>query len=83
MPIVSASGHAYKPLFVFPGKQAHYRRLNGTTQTLHSFLPPSYIYQRDIPGVNSAIFLDWARLFLKETEHLRENGQYNVLILDG
>ena len=39
MPTVSAAGTCCKPVIVFPGKQAHFRCVNGTLQTLHSYLP--------------------------------------------
>jgi len=67
MPVVSAAGTASKPVIVYPGKQAHFHRVCGNVQTLHSFLPPCYLYQREVPGVDSAIILDWAQKFAAET----------------
>jgi len=64
IPIVSVAVVALKPAIVFPEKQAHYCRLNGQLQTLHTFLPPCHLYQREIPGVESAIILACAQKFI-------------------
>lgn len=39
MPIFNTAGDSYTPIIVYPGKQPHFRRLNGIVQTLHIFLP--------------------------------------------
>ena len=83
MSVVSAAGVTYKPALVYPGKLAHYRKVNGQKQSLHSVHPPCYLYQRDPGGVDSAIFYDWAQGFLSETECLRQNNQQILLVLDG
>ena len=83
MPVVSAAGTTCKPVMGFPGKQAHFSRVKGEIQTLHSFLPPCYLYQRELPGVNTEIMYDWARHFVEETTNLRANRQHLLLILDG
>ena len=83
MPTVSAAGTCCKPVIVFPGKQAHSRRVNGTIQSLYSYLPSCYLYQREVPGVDSKIIFDWAQKFIAETMYLRANSQYLLLVLDG
>ena len=52
-------------------------------QTVHSFLPPSYFYQRNSAGVDSTIFKSWAEPFLEETAALRSNDKHIALIFDG
>ena len=84
MAVVGADGKAYKPVVVFPGKQPHYRRLeDGRTQTVHDFLPPSHVYHRDPAGVDTSIFLDFAKKFIEETEYIRADGRFMALVLDG
>lgn len=73
MGLINAAGDVMKPVVVYPGKQAHFRRVSGTVQTLHQFLPQCYFYQRETPGVDSAIFLDWAKGFL-DASSMRLNG---------
>ena len=59
MVVVSSNGKAFKPLLVLPGKQPNFRRLSsGRTQTVHDFLPPCYVFQRNPAGVDSSIFLE-------------------------
>ena len=82
MPVVSASGQTYTPVIVFPGKQAQFRRVRGTLQTVHNFLPPCYFYQREVPGVDSDIIFDWAKKFVRETAHLRSKSEYLLLVID-
>jgi len=50
--------------------------------TLHSFLPSCYLYQREVRGVDSNTIYDWAKKFLKETEHLRKNSQSLLSVID-
>ena len=70
--VIFAAWKAYTPAVIFPGKQPHFRRLaNGSIQTVHTYLPDSYVYHRDPSRVDTAIFLSWARKFLDETAHLR------------
>ena len=83
MPVISAAGFAYKPIIVYSRKRAHYRIVSGVVQTVQSFFPPCYFYQRPLPGVDSQIILDWAKGFKKETFDLRRNGQKLLHILDG
>ena len=83
MAVVIASGKAYKPVIAFPGKQAHYRNIEGTTQTLQDVLPDCYLFQRPIAGVDSQIYLSWASKFLIETENLRSEARFLMLIVDG
>ena len=83
MPVVSAAGVAYTPVIVFPGIQAHYRRVRGKSQTLEDVLPPYHLFQREIPGVNSEINFEWAQTFVDETAKLRANNQHPLLVIDG
>lgn len=64
MDVVSAVGRAYRPAINFPGKKARYRFVNGNALTLQTYLPECNIYKREIAGTDSAIFFDWAELFL-------------------
>lgn len=82
MSVVSGIGRSYKPVIVFPGRQMHYRLVNGDHQTLLDWLPPCYFFQRDVAGVDSSIFFAWAKEFVEETSTLRQNGRYLLLILD-
>jgi len=81
---ISASGHAYSPIFVLPGAQAKYRVLNdGRTEMPDDYLPRgALIFYRTPAGVDSEIMLDWARSYLKETEELRRTGK-TMVIFDG
>lgn len=81
--VVSAADTAFKRVIMFPGKKAHFRRTNGNLQALHTFLLQCYLYQREVPGVDTAIIYDWAKKFVTETTDLRRNGQYLLLIIDG
>lgn len=63
--IVSASCVAYKPCVIYPGKNAHFRRVRGEKQTLHAVLMPCYLYHREVPGADSNIVFDWATGFLE------------------
>ena len=55
--VVNAAGESFKPAVVFPGKQPHYRRVDEVVETIHSYLPTCYFYQRDSAGVDSSVFL--------------------------
>lgn len=71
--VVSATGQAYTPLVVLPGKEARCRRRNGNVEALQDFLPrPCYAFMREKAGVDSAFFSKRAELFVKETQLLRE-----------
>ena len=83
MPCVSADGSVYKPAVVLPGKQVHYRRSAVGYQSPIDLLPPCYLYYRDPAGVDSDIFFNWAHHFVNENAHLRQNGEYCLLVLDG
>lgn len=69
MPVVSASGQAYTPVIVLPGKEARYRkRSSGIFETPADYLPqPNYLFMRQIAGVDSDIFYTWAQNFVDET----------------
>ena len=83
MDVFGTDGTAYKPVVVFPGEQPHYRRLgDGLTQTVHDFLPPCYLYHLDPAGVDSKIFLDWAKKFIRDTADVRANGRFMALVMD-
>ena len=81
---ITASGHAYPPIFVLPGTQAKYRVLEGgRVQTPDDYLPRgSLVYYRTPAGVDSDIMVDWTRSYLKETEELRRTGA-TMIIFDG
>ena len=83
MCVVNAAGEQYKPVVVYPGKKAHFRRIHGSVETILDYLPPCYFYQREVAGVDSAIFLDWAKGFISETQNLRAGGKKLLLLLDG
>lgn len=83
MSVVSAAGVALKPVVVFPGKQAHYRKVQGQVQCLTSVLPPCHVFYHNPAGVSSTIFSEWARLFVEEAKFIRSEQQYLLLILDG
>lgn len=83
MPVVFANGFEYKPVVVYPGVQRHYRTVKDERQTLHDYLPNCYLYQREMPGVNTDIMFDWAKGFFKEARELRAVGQYVLMVLDG
>lgn len=48
--VVSASGKSHKPVVVFHGKLAHYRKIRCRIQALHS-VQPHVIYSRETPLV--------------------------------
>ena len=83
MPVVTASGNTYSQVVVYPGTQAHYRKVRGQVQTVQQFLPKCYFYQREMPGVDSRIIYDWAQKFLEDTAELRKKSQYILLLTDG
>ena len=85
LPVICADGTSLSPTVVFPGKQAHWRRLaDGTRQTVHAFLPPgARVHQRDPAGVDTAIFRSFADMFLEETADLRSHGRHIMLVYDG
>ena len=78
---VNAAGLSFKPVVVFPWKQLHYRMVGSTVETVHSYLPSCYVYERENAGVDTTIFLDWARGFVEETAHLRHGGEMIVVQL--
>ena len=87
MPVVSGDGKCWSPVVVVPGRRPPYRKKRGSDiyETLEAYLPTnSYVFARDPPGVDSGIFAEWARRFVRETEHLRRApGTYLLLTLDG
>lgn len=85
MAVVSAGGQSYTPLFVLPGIKARYRRrCGGRVETPADYLPsPNYLMMRDVAGVDTDIFVTWAMNFIKETEYVRRDGRYILLVYDG
>ena len=81
--VVNAAGERFKPAIVFPGKQPHYRRVDGVVETIHSYIPTCYFYQCDSAGVDSSVFYDWATNFVEETAYLREGRKNMILVLYG
>lgn len=68
MPIISASGLIFTPLFVLPGSEARRRkRGNGKYETPSDFLPkPDYLFMQTVAVVNTNIFSEWAVHFVQE-----------------
>lgn len=60
--VVSDIGRMYKSMFVFPGREMNYRKINGDRQTKIDWLPPCYFYQREVAGVESAIYTTGPKL---------------------
>lgn len=83
MGAVSAIGKEYRPAIIFQGMHARYCVANGSAQTLHAYLFEYCIYQRKTAGVDSAIFLDWTKEFLREKEELRLGNEYMLLVYNG
>lgn len=85
MPVVSADGRDWNPVIVIPGKRVPYRRVRGNrVVTVKDYLPAgSYVYVREVPGVDSEIFTDWSKKFVEETAKLRQEFGYILLTLDG
>lgn len=83
MPVVSASGFAFKPCVIYPGKLPHYRKVNNTVETLKDVLMPNYFYYNDSSAANSNILLDSAKNFVEETTEIRRGGKKMILILHG
>ena len=42
-----------------------------------------YLHYREVPGADIPIVYDWAKGFIRETEHRRANNQHLLLTLDG
>ena len=80
MCFVNAAGLSFKPVMVFPGKQPHYRMVGSSVETVHSYLPSCYFYQRENAGVDTGVLLDWVRGFVEETAHLRHRGKNDVAL---
>lgn len=83
MPMVSADGVAYKPLIVYPGTLAHYRKVQNQVQSLNSVLSPCYVFQRNPVGVDSDIMYQWAIGFFEETTKLRKSRNNLLRFSDG
>lgn len=83
MYVVSASGMEYKPVIIFPGKQARYRTVNGNVEIMHNCPPPCYLHRRDPARMISEIFDDWTIQFLAKTKDLIRGGNRLLLIYDG
>ncbi len=73
MPVVSGDGKRWNLVVVLPGKRIPYRHMIGMkTVTIHDFLPRgSYVYNRETPGVDTKICIDWSKNFVEETKELR------------
>lgn len=83
MGVVSTAGGAYKPAIIFHGKKAWYCYVNGKPPTLHNYLSPCYVYQREPATMYSKFFLNWAKQVLAETSDLSSCGKYRLLVYDG
>lgn len=82
MIVVSGIGRTYKPVFFFPAREFHYRVVADDLQTALDWLPHCYFYQRDVVGVDSLIFNDWAKQFVEEKKEFRINGHHTLLVMD-
>lgn len=81
--VVSTAEKAYRPATVCPGKKTRYRFVNCNAQTPRKCPSECYIYQREIAGVDSAIFFDCAILLPRLTKELRKGEKYMLLMYDG
>lgn len=70
MPVVRGNGKAYNPVVILPGNDHKYRKCaNEVTETVHKYMPPdSYVSHRQIAGVDTNIFNQWAIQFIIETK---------------
>lgn len=82
MIVVIGMGRNYKPCIVLPGKGLHYRLIGNDKQTPLDLLPHCYVYQRNVSVVDSKSFYDWAYKFVNETNELRSQHQFMLLIMD-
>lgn len=83
MPVVAAHGSAFTPCVIYPGKQPHFRKVRGRFETLGDVLMKSHLYYNEHSAANSEIIYDWGKKFVEETQYIREDGKYMLLILDG
>jgi len=81
---VTASGRAYRPIFILPGKESKYRVLEGgSIQTPEHYLPAgAKVHSRDPAGVDGPIMLSWVDSYLEETADLRKTGK-KMVVFDG
>jgi len=81
---VTASGTAYRPIVILPGKESKYRVLEGgSIQTPEYDLPAgSKVHYRDPAGVDGPKMLSWVDFYLEETADLRRTGKTKV-VFDG
>lgn len=80
--VVNANGDAYKPIIVYPGVQAHYRKFQQNnviiTQTLPMIIPDCYFYQRPIAGVDTEIFSLGKTFLSRDRKHKKEQLKDSV-----
>jgi len=81
---VTASGRAYRPIVILPGKESKYRVLEGgSIQTPEDYLPAgAKVHYRDPAGVDGPIVLSWVDSYLEETADLRKTGK-TMVVFDG
>lgn len=72
---VNAAGESFKPVTVYPGKQPKFRCVHGRYESVVKTLLTLYLFHRDPPGANIQIFHEWAKTFVEETSHLRDEGR--------
>lgn len=56
MELFNALRKQFRPVVVFSGVKGYFRRVNESTQTLHSVLPECYFHPLPAAGVDSGIF---------------------------
>jgi len=73
---VTASGRAYSPIVVLPGKESEYGELDGgSVQTPQIYLPAgANVHYREPARVDGPIMLSWVNSFVEETGDLRRAG---------
>lgn len=72
MSVASGIGRTYKPVFVFPGKELHYRKVGSDKQNPLNWLPHCYFYQHEIAGVDSTIFLTGPNILWRRRKNCRQ-----------
>jgi hypothetical protein len=85
VPTISAAGSCCASLFIFKGARLKSRVVNGNvgaepavegTETIADFPPRKSIVtcREDVAGMDKAIFIRWARDFVKEVADLTSGG---------
>jgi hypothetical protein len=94
VPTISAAGSCCAPLFIFKGTRLKTRVVSRSvgagpavelTETIADLLPRNSIAtcREDVAGMDKAIFIWWARDFVKEVADLTSGGRKILLTYDG